>query len=354
MKAKKIQFSAPRIAELVEFDTRPLEEGDVAVRTQFSAVSNGTERACLLGAPNTAHAGFPKTLGYSSVGIVAEVGNVVTDVKVGDRVLVYHGIHASVNVVAAEQATAITDPRVASTDAALVIIASMGLGGVRKLAIEFSESAMVMGLGLLGLFAVQFCRLSGSQPVIAVDPDGKRRQLALALGADHAFDPLEPDFVDKVKALTEGKGVRATVEVTGIAAAMNQSLACAARQGRIALLGCTRVSDASIDYYRAVHVPGIKLIGAHNLVRPLHESYPHHWTHQDDCQAILRMVADGRVSIRPIISEIAPPEEAPEIYRRLAEGVLPVGVLFDWTGTGGRPSAMGEIASATTGRRGPT
>ncbi len=339
MKAKKIQFSAPRIAELVKFDTRPLRDGEVAVRTQFSAISNGTERACLLGAPNTAHAGFPKTLGYSSVGIAAEVGNAVTDVKVGDSVLVYHGIHASCNVVAAEQTTVITDPRVASTDASLVIIATMGLGGVRKLELEIGESAMVMGLGLLGLFAVQFCRLSGACPVIAADPDRQRRELALALGADHAFDPTEAGFADKVKTVTEGKGVRATIEVTGVMAALNQALDCAARQGRIALLGCTRVSDASIDYYRAVHVPGIQLIGAHNMVRPRFESYPHHWTHQDDCRAILKMVANGRVSISPIISEIASPDDAPAIYRRLADGALPVGVLFDWTGFGG---ASGE------------
>jgi len=332
MKAMRIQFSAPRVAELVEFEPRPVQDGDVAVTTQFSAVSNGTERACLLGAPNTAHAGFPKTLGYSSVGIVAEVGAAVADVKVGDRVLVYHGIHASRNVVAAGQTTRIADDRIASTDAALVIIAAMGLGGVRKLELEIGESAMVVGLGLLGLFAVQFCRLSGADPVIAVDPDRNRRALALTLGADNAFDPTDADFADQVQAVTGGKGVRGIVEVTGVAAALNQALTCAARQGRIALLGCTRVSDAAIDFYRQVHVPGIRLIGAHNLVRPKVESYPHHWTHQDDCQAILRMVANGRVRIQPIVTEIVPPADAPAIYRRLADGVLPAGVLFDWTG----------------------
>jgi hypothetical protein len=176
---------------------------------------------------------------------------------------------------------------ISSWDAAFVIIAAMGLGGVRKLELELGESAMVMGLGLLGIFAVQFCRLSGAYPVIAADPNPERRALALRLGADYAFDPMASDFVEQVKAVTKGKGVQATVEVTGVAAAMKQALECASWMGRISLLGCTRVSDCAIDYYQQVHRPGIKLIGAHNFVRPKMESYPHHWTHQDDCKAIL-------------------------------------------------------------------
>ena len=100
----------------------------------------------------------------------------------------------------------------------------MGLGGVRKLEIELGESAMVMGLGLLGIFAIQFCRLNGAYPVIAADLNPARRELALQLGADYAFDPSAPDFVEQVKAVTGGKGVRATVEVTGVSVAMKQAL----------------------------------------------------------------------------------------------------------------------------------
>jgi threonine dehydrogenase-like Zn-dependent dehydrogenase len=98
---------------------------------------------------------------------------------------------------------------------------------VRKLEIELGESAMVMGLGLLGIFAVQFCRLSGANPVIAADLNPERREVALKLGADYAFDPSAPDFADQVKAVTGGKGVRATVEVTGVSAAMKQAIKCA-------------------------------------------------------------------------------------------------------------------------------
>ena len=158
-----------------------------------------------------------------------------------------------------------TDDRIDSKEAAFVIIAAMGLGGVRKL-----------------------------------EPE---------LGADYAPDPGDPAFAAKGKEITDG-GVKATVEVTGSAKAMIQALECAAWMGRVALLGCTRVSDQSVDYYNMVHRPGVKLIGAHNFVRPKFESYPHHWTRQDDRKAILSLISAGKFRILPIIPEIHRPDDA--------------------------------------------
>ena len=245
--------------------------------------------------------------------------------------LVYHGDHSNYNIRKAQDITKVENDDISSLDAAFVIIASMGLGGVRKLEIELGESAMVMGLGLLGMFSVQFCRLNGAYPVIAADLNPARRELALKLGADYAFDPAAPDFVEQVMAVTGGKGVRATVEVTGVSAAMKQALECASWLGRISLLGCTRVSDCAVDYYQQVHRPGVKLIGAHNLVRPKVESYPHHWTHQDDCKAILDLLGAGRIQVAPIISRIVSPTDAPEIYNQLCDDPLfPMGTVFDW------------------------
>ena len=66
---------------------------------------------------------------------------------------------------------------------------------------------MVMGLGILGLIAVQLAKAAGAVPVIAVDPVKERREKALTFGADYALDPMEDGFVDKVKELT-GVGSR--------------------------------------------------------------------------------------------------------------------------------------------------
>ena len=329
MNTKTIVFTAPQTAEYLDYETQPMTDSSVAVKMEYTVISGGTERANLMALPN-AGSRFPKFLGYSGIGQVVEVGSQVTSVVPGDRVLVYHGRHSIYNVVPEIKVTKVPQD-VDSLEAAFVIISTMGLGGVRKLEIELGESAMVMGLGLLGMFSVQFLRLSGAYPVIAADLNLERRKLALQLGADYALDPADPNFVQTVKDITGGKGVNATVEVTGVSKAMKQALECAARQGRISLLGCTRVSDCAVDYYTQVHRPGVKLIGAHNMVRPKVESYPHHWTHQDDCKAVLNLLAAGRIQIRPIISRVVKPQDAPQIYKQLCEDpMFHMGTVFDW------------------------
>ena len=331
MSKKQIIFTAVHTAELLEVENPSIKDDEVLTKMEYTVVSGGTERACIMGMENAGGMVFPKYLGYCGVGRVVEVGSAVTSVAVGDRVLVYHGDHSNYNIRKAQDITKVENDDISSLDAAFVIIASMGLGGVRKLEIELGESAMVMGLGLLGMFSVQFCRLSGAYPVIAADLNPARRELALKLGADYAFDPSAPDFVEQVKAVTGGKGVRATVEVTGVSAAMKQALECASWLGRISLLGCTRVSDCAVDYYQQVHRPGVKLIGAHNFVRPKVESYPHHWTHQDDCKAILDLLGAGRIQVAPIVSRVVSPTDAPEIYNQLCDDPkFPMGTVFDW------------------------
>ncbi len=330
MNNKSILFTAPKIAEVLDWELKPMEADSVKVKMDYTVISGGTERACILGMPNT-NGKWPHRLGYCGVGYVTEIGESVKSVTVGDRVLVYHGCHSQYNIVPEIKVTKVEDDAIDSLDAAFVVIATMGLGGVRKLELELGESAMVMGLGLLGIFAIQFLHLSGAYPLIAADLNPKRRELALELGADYALDPSADDFVEQVKKITKGKGVRATVEVTGVSAAMKQALECASWMGRISLLGCTRVSDCPVDYYQQVHRPGVKLIGAHNFVRPKVESYPHHWTHQDDCKAILDLIAAGRIQVKPIVSRVVKPETAPEIYTELCNDPnFPLGTVFDW------------------------
>lgn len=330
MKNKQIVFTSIHNAELLSNEVGEPNENEVLVKTEYTVISAGTERACILGMNNTSKT-FPGTLGYCGVGYVEKIGSNVKSVACGDRVLIYHGSHSKYNIRPESDVTKVDNENITSLEASIVIIASMGLGGVRKLEMEIGESGMVMGLGLLGIFAIQFMRISGANPIIAVDLNKERRDLALSLGADYALDPSSKDFVSDVMKITKGKGVNGCVEVTGVAAAMCQALDCASFQGRISLLGCTRVSDCFVDYYQKVHRPGIKLIGAHNFVRPKFESYPHHWTHHDDCRAIIDLIASKRVQVMPIISRVVSPVEAPEIYNELCDDKnFPLGTVFDW------------------------
>jgi len=317
-------------AVLKPFDVPRPAAGEVLLENDYTVVSAGTERANLVGLPNTSGK-FPYYPGYCGVGRIIAVGDGVENARVGDRALATFSGHRSHPIQKAAELTLVTDGTIESLDAAFIVIAAMGLQGVRKLRLELGESVMVIGLGLLGTFATQLAAIDGAIPVIVSDFDAKRRDLALTLGADHAFSPDEPDLPGKIRELTYGKGADCIIEVTGAAVALQQALTYLAWQGRVSLLGCTRVPDAHIDFYEYVHRRGVTLIGAHTFIRPKVESYPGYWTTQDDYRVLLALLSAKRLQVRPIISEVVSPERAPAVFKRLAEDPHPpLGVVFDW------------------------
>ena len=337
MKTKRIVFTGAGKAELIECEINDPEDNEVLVETEYTAISAGTERANLMGMKNLGNAvdggTFPKTVGYSGVGIVKEIGCNVKNISIDERVLVFWGTHSQYLIAREEKIISLKNYLLDPKHAVFTLIASFSAAGVRKTKLEFGESAMVFGFGILGAFAVQLTRIAGAYPVIAADLSAQRRQLALDLGADFAFDPSDSDFTEKVKNTTHGNGVKVIIEVTGQSVALKQALECAAPFGRIALLGCTRVSDTAIDFYQQVHRPGTEIIGAHTNARPRFESRPHCWTERDDCFTLLDFMTHGRIDMSKILSGEYSPLDAPTVYNKLAENIdFPVGAVFDWKG----------------------
>ncbi len=332
--SKNIVFTKPNTAELLEEAVREPRENEVVVRLECSSISSGTERANLVGDPNvniyskeSDPVVFPRRCGYSSSGVIVQVGESVTRVSVGDRVAVGGGNHSQFVTLPEGSVHPIGD--LTFEEAALFYIATFPLAAIRKCHAELGESAVVMGMGILGLLSLPLLKQAGVAPVIAVDPMPEKRQKALACGADYALDPFDPEFAQTVKSLTNG-GANIGIEVTGIGAGLNGILDCMARFGRVALLGCTRNSDFSVDYYRKVHGPGITLIGAHTLARPQEESSHDWWTTEDDMMALRRLSEFGRISLSDLVDEVHSPNEAPAVFHRLAtEKAFPV-VQFDW------------------------
>ena len=329
-----IVFEAKGKAALREFEVPELKADEVLIENDYSALSAGTERANLISLPNTGTAeyGFPQQSGYSATGHVIAVGKGVSNLNVGDKAIVAWGGHRSHTIKKAYSVFKIEDDSTDMLDASFAHIASFSFLGVRKLKIELGESVMIAGMGILGAFALQIANLSGAIPVIVSDFNPARCELALQLGASTTFSPGEDDFIEKVKAATGGDGPNAVVEVTGSAVALQQALEYIAWEGRISLLGCTRISDMPIDFYKYVHRRGISMIGAHTFTRPKQESAHGRWTEHDDYRTFLKLVAAKKLQVRPLISEIVSPQDAPEVYRRLAETKNPpLGIAFDWS-----------------------
>ena len=333
MKTRQIVFTKPCVAELVETEIEAPNNNEVQVRLAVSTISSGTERANLVGNPNVAIVGggsvvFPRTAGYSSAGIVEAVGENATGFKAGDRVAMSWTLHKHVINMDKSLVYPLPDS-VSFQDGALMHISIFPLAAIRKCRLEIGESAIVMGLGVLGLIAIPLLKAAGAVPVVAADPVPEKREKALAAGADYALDPSDDDFAKTVKELTGG-GAKVGIEVTGIGAGLDEILDCMACFGRVALLGCTRNKDFTIDYYRKVHGRGITLVGAHTQARPQYESSGGWWTQRDDIATVLKLTEMGRIKLSDLVDEIHSPMEAPEIYTRLAnEKSFPM-VQFDW------------------------
>ena len=342
-----IVFTRVDTAELVGKPMPEVGPGQVRVKLVRSTVSSGTERANVTGCnvvsiwdPPDAPVVWPRQSGYSSSGIVDAVGEGVRSVAPGDRVAMSWTLHSAYIVVPEDRVYRLPD-NVSFEAGALAHIATFPMAAIRKCGLELGESAIVMGQGILGQLAVMLLRCAGATPVIAADPVAAKRRRALKLGADYAFDPLAPDFAEQVRAVTttgrafqEGReaaaGAKVVIEVTGSGPALNTALEAIAPNGRLALLGCTRDSNFSVNYYRRVHARGITLIGAHTNARPDIESAPGWWTTRDDAQTMLRLLALGRVSLKGFVSEVHPIADAPGVYARLAKGGAFPMVQFEW------------------------
>ena len=332
METKKIYFTAPKTVEVLTSEIRDPSPDAVQVKTAISCISSGTEKANLVGGFAVGGDGkppqYPIISGYSSAGVITKVGDNVKDFKVGDRVAIRWSTHSEIQNVPQKQIYKIAD-NVSFENAAFAHISIFPLAAIRKCRLEIGESAIVMGLGVLGLFAIKLLRVAGAAPIVAVDPDPKKREKALAIGADYALDPYAEDFAATAKKITNG-GAKVGIEVTGIGAGLDGILDCMARFGRVALLGCTRDKNFTIDYYLKVHHPGITLIGAHTMARPIEESHEGWWTQGDDMKAILKLMEMGRLDLASVRDEVHSPVEAPEVYKRLAEQPSFPVTQFDW------------------------
>lgn len=337
MKNEQIVFTKANYAELLEVGCGKPTDTEVVVETIFSTISCGTEKANITGDANisiyteeNAPVVFPREAGYSSAGIVIGKGSAVKSVEIGDRVVMSWSFHKKINIISEKNVVKICNDNISMQEAALCHIGTFPLAALRKTRHEIGESMMIMGLGILGLMAVQFAHVAGAVPVIAVDPIAERRQKALKFGADYVFDPFDSQFVEKIKDVTGG-GVNTAIEVTGVGTGLNQCLDCMAQFGRIALLGCTRDKNFTVDYYRKIHAPGISIIGAHTNARPQTESSPGLFTQKDDVKSILKLCELQRINFKDMVDEVFSPADCTAVYKRLVNDKnFPTVVQFDW------------------------
>lgn len=333
MKGYRVCFSTIGKAVLEEFPVRDPKPDEVQVRVQYTLISAGTEKAYLSGSENTANK-FPTVPGYSSVGVVTKIGGNVTSINVGDRVFAAYGGHGSFNIVNKNRVVKIPE-NVSMVDATFTRLASFPLLAIRRARLEIGESVAVVGLGMLGLFAVQIAKLGGALPVIAIGNREIRRQKASDFGADCVLAPDDPELTKKVVSTCEKyngvKGANVVIETSGSMDGLINCLTYTSKHGRVLLNGCNRVTDKPVDFYKYVHLKGVSLIGAHDMTRLPYNSAPGNWTSRRDYITVLGLLADGRLNAKDILTDIVSPKDTSHIYDQLLhDRNFPLGIVFDW------------------------
>ena len=307
--------------------------GEVLLRMRATLISTGTELTAMSGdfPPDSAWARYiryPHHPGYSAVGEVIAVGEGVEGWRVGQRAQSW-ARHASHGLVKAAGLLPVPEG-VADEEAVFATLAEIAMNGLRRGRVAFGESVVLVGAGLVGQLALQWCRKAGAWPVIAVDVAERRLEIARESGATQTIAALSQDAVAEVEALADG-GADVVFEVTGNPRAIPGCLKLARRLGRVVLLGSPR-GPVSVDFHDDAHSRGLEIIGAHNSTHPRHEQPNTPWTIARHTRLFLDWLAAGEARVEHLITHRLPGRQAPEAFRMLlADRSQAMGVVLDWT-----------------------
>lgn len=205
-----------------------------------------------------------------------------------------------------------------------VNLATTSLHACRRAGSTLGEWNAVVGLGMVGQFAVEFAKLFGAY-VVASDIVPLRVETARRVGADYAFNAAETDVAERVLELTEGFGVDAALVAAKTQdATLFRSITRMINQdtGRIVLIGAVPVERLS-GRDTALLMCG----GCGPGWRDLHykrdgHDYPKgyvRWSTGRNIQLFADLVSEGRLQVAPLITHRYPVERADEAYTQLIE-----------------------------------
>lgn len=264
----------------------------------------------------------PLPLGYCNAGIVLEVGEGITDLKVGDKV-VSNGPHAEIVSVPKNLVSKIPDG-ISFEEAAFTVAGSIGLQGIRLAAPTLGETVVIIGLGLIGQLTAQLAKAHGCR-VVAFDLDNIKIELARTFGIE---SHLSSNPVESVLALTNGKGADAVIITASSSSEeiISQSARMSRKRGRIVLVGVVPLNIKRADFYEkelsfqvsCSYGPGRYDSGyeqsGHDYPLPFVR-----WTEQRNFDAVLQCIVNGSLNVKPLITERIPFDNAPAAYDKLGQ-----------------------------------
>jgi predicted dehydrogenase/threonine dehydrogenase-like Zn-dependent dehydrogenase len=278
----------------------------------------------------------PLPLGYCNVGRVVEAGRGVGGFEVGDRV-VSNGKHAEAVSVPVNLCARVPDG-VSDDEAAFTVLGAIALQGIRLVQPTLGEVVVVTGLGLIGLVTVQLLRAHGCR-VIGLDFDPAKLELARSFGAETVNLSAGEDPVAAAQAMTRGRGVDGVIITASTKSnePVHQAALMCRKRGRIVLVGVTGLELSRADFYEKELTFQVSCSYGPGRYDPNYEDkgndYPVgfvRWTEQRNFEAVLDMMADGRLDVKPLISHRFAIGDAERAYELVGGAGPSLGILLEY------------------------
>jgi S-(hydroxymethyl)glutathione dehydrogenase/alcohol dehydrogenase len=343
-----------------ELDTDRLGPHEVLVDVEAAGVCHSDVSAWAGAAPTP----LPTVLGHEVAGVVVEVGDQVADVSPGDRVIgtssafcgrcrqclsgrpslcggrgtrrsadeaprlrseqgavhQYFGLSAfAEQVLVHEGALVRIDDRMPFVPASLLSCATLtGLGAVfRTAGLHPGESAVIIGVGGVGLSVVQGCRIAGANQIIAIDSVPWKLELAAALGATETVLAVPGEPVHRQVLRATGGGVDTAFECVGTAATLDDAFAMTGNGGTTVLVGAFAAGER------------IGLRGSEFIMRgkALKGSSMGDNRARIDIPRYVQMYLDGRLRLDEMVTDTFALDQVGTVFDRVLDGTVARGVL---------------------------
>jgi L-iditol 2-dehydrogenase len=328
---KALLLKSYRELEVTEFPTPEIGAEEVLVRV----------RACgICGSDVHGYDGSsgrripPLIMGHEASGVVAKVGKNVASFQEGDRVTFdstaycgqcdycrrgqinlcdnrnvfgvscgdyrRHGAFAEFVAVPQHIVYKLPD-NLSFEEAALIESVSIAVHAANRTPIRPGDTAVVVGVGMIGLLVLQALRVAGCGRVIAVDIEEARLERAKALGADEGLNAQQGDAAAAIVERTEGRGADVAVEVVGATPSLKTAILSVRKGGAVTLVG--NLAPTAEMPLQAVVTRELSLYGSCSSAG----EYPR----------CIELMAGGQIQVTPLITATAPLEEGPSWFDRL-------------------------------------
>ncbi|GMR66418.1 alcohol dehydrogenase catalytic domain-containing protein [Bacillus cereus] len=191
MEQNKLVLEGPKRLKWETREIKFIQDDEIIVKTIAGAISIGAELPQFKGSDVTDMTPiYPSKTGYESYGEVVRVGNKITNLNVGDKVVSFYG-HETVGIVKGDKVIRVPSyikPKVAL----LSILSCDAAKGVLKLNLRQDEKVLITGMGVIGLLACYFLKyFVGVKHVDVVEPNKNRRDSAKNFGARNIYESEE-------------------------------------------------------------------------------------------------------------------------------------------------------------------